>query len=83
MQIQHENNLVPVPVNTSKPKLVAFLVFVCPTASFIAQISSSKNVSKWDTILAPVAKQWITKDILSYGSQSKHTKCATHFFGKY
>ena len=51
------------PVNTDKPKLVAFLVFVCTTASFIAQISSSKNVLKRDAILALVAKQWIAKDI--------------------
>ena len=53
------------PVNTDKPKVVAFLVFVCTTASFIAQISSSENVSKRDAILAPVAKQWIAKDIPS------------------
>ena len=31
------------PVNTDKPKFVAFLVFVCTTASFIAQISSSEK----------------------------------------
>ena len=31
------------PVNTDKPKFVAFLVFVCMTASFIAQISSSQK----------------------------------------
>ena len=49
------------PVNTDKPKFVAFLVFVCTTASFIAQISSFENVSKRDAILAPVAKQWIAK----------------------
>ena len=46
-----------VPVNTDKVKFVTFLVFVCTTASFIAQISSSENVSKRDAILAPVAKQ--------------------------
>ena len=34
-----------VPVNTDKPKAVAFVVFVRTTASFIAQISSSENVS--------------------------------------
>ena len=45
------------PVNTGKPKFVAFLVFVCKTASFIAQISPLENVSKRDAILAPVAKQ--------------------------
>ena len=32
-------------VNTVKPKVVAFLVFFCTSASFIAQISSSENVS--------------------------------------
>ena len=29
------------------------------------------------------AKQWISKDIPSYGSQSKHAKIAIHWFGKY
>ena len=57
------------PVNTDKPKVVAFLVFVWMTASFIAQISSSENVSKRDAILALVAKQWIAKDIPRYRSQ--------------
>ena len=32
------------PVNTDKPKGVAFLVFDCTNALFIAQISSSENV---------------------------------------
>ena len=45
------------PVNSEKPTFFALLVFVCTTASFIAQISSSENVSKEDAILAPVAKQ--------------------------
>ena len=82
LQIQHEN-IFYLPVNTDKPKLVAFFVFVCATASFIAQISSSKNVSKWDTILAAVAKLWVAKDIPSYGSQYKRAKIAFHWFGKY
>ena len=59
------------PVNTDKPKFVAFLVFSCTTASFIAQISSFENVSKRDAILAPVAKQWIAKDSPSYGEPIK------------
>ena len=71
------------PVNTDKPKLVAFLVFARTTAWFIAQISFFENVSKRDAILAPVAKQWIAKDIPSYGSQSKRAKIAIHWFGKY
>ena len=53
------------PVNTGKPKFVAFFVFVCMAASFIAQISSFR-------LLAPVAKQWIAEDIPSYWSQSAH-----------
>ena len=71
------------PVNTDKPKVVAFLVFVCTTASFIAQISSSENVLKRDAILAPVAKQWIARDIPSYGNQSKRAKIAIQWFGNY
>ena len=71
------------PVNNNKPNFVAFLVFVCMTASFIAQISSFENVSKRDAILAPVAKQWIAKDIPSYRSESKRAKIAIHWFGKY
>ena len=71
------------PVNSDKPKVVAFLVLVCTTASFIAQISSSENVLKRDAILAPVAKQWIAKDIPSYGSQSKRAKIAIQWFGNY
>ena len=71
------------PVNIGNPKFVPFLAFVCKTASFIAQISPSKNVSKRDAILPPVAKQWIAKDILSYGSRSKLAKIAVHWFGKY
>ena len=71
------------PVNTDKPKVVAFLVFVCTTASFIAQTSSVENVSERDAILTSVAKQWIAKDIPSYGSQTKRAKTAIHFFGKY
>ena len=39
------------PVNTDKPKVVAFVVFVCTTASFIAQVSSSENVLKVGAIL--------------------------------
>ena len=70
-------------MNTDKPKFVAFLVFVCTTASFIAQISSSENVSKQDTILAPVAKQWIAEDIPRYGNNSKRAKIPIQWLGKY
>ena len=83
LQIQRENNFLPSRINTDKLKFVAFLVFVCTTALFIAQISSSENFSKRDAILASVAKQWLAKDIPSYGSQSKGAKITIHWFGKY
>ena len=51
------------PVNTDKPKLVAFLVFACTTAWFIAQISFFENLSKRGAILAQFAKQWIANGI--------------------
>ena len=54
-QIKNEKHFLP--VSTDKPKVVAFLVFVCTTASFIAQTLSFENVSERDAILAPVAKQ--------------------------
>ena len=69
-------------MNSEKPKFVALLVFICTTASFIAQISSSENVSKQDAILAPVEKQWIAGDFPSYESQSKRAKIAIQWLGK-
>ena len=68
LQIQHENNFLP----TSKHRqanFVAFLIFVCTTASFFAQISSSENVLKRDAILAPVAK-----GMPSYRNQSENAQ---------
>ena len=61
LQIQYEVIIFLLPVNTNKPKFVTFLdkLFLCTTASFIAQISSSENLNvlKRDAILAQVAKQ--------------------------
>ena len=71
------------PVNTDKPKVFAFLVFVCATTSIIALISSSENVSKRVVILAPVATQWTAKDIPSYGNKSKRVEITIHWFSKY
>ena len=82
LEIQQEKKFLP----TSKHRqaeVVAFLVFVCTTASFIAQISPSENVSKRDVVSASVSKQWIAKDIPSYGSQSKRAKISIHWFDKY
>ena len=58
LQIRHENHFLL--TGEHRQAKVAFLVFVCITATFIAQISSSENVSKRDAILAPVAKHGIT-----------------------
>ena len=69
-------------MNPEKPKFVALLVFICTTASFIAQISSSENVSKQDAILASVSKQWIAENIPSYESQSKRAKIASQWLSK-
>ena len=73
LQIRHENHFLL--TSEHRQAKVAFLVFVCITATFIAQISSSENVSKRDAILAPVAKQWIAKDIPSYGSHQNAKNC--------
>ena len=56
LQIQHEKIIFYLPVKNDKPKFFAFLVFVCTTASFIAQIWSFENFSKGDAILALVTK---------------------------
>ena len=56
LQIQQENNFLSTSKHRDKLTLVAFLVFVCTTASFIPQISSSENLSKRDAILASAAK---------------------------
>ena len=71
------------PVNTKKPNFVYFLLFVGAAASFTAKISSFETVAKREAILNPVPKQWISKDIPSYGSQSERTKIAIHWFGEY
>ena len=69
--------------DTDKPNLVSFLVFVGVGASFIAKISSFENVAKREAVLNPVPKQWISKEIPSYGSQSERAKIALHWFGEY
>jgi len=71
-----------VPVNTDKPKAVAFVVFVRTTASFTAQISSSENVSArarrhLGSGCKTVNSQGY-KDIPSYGRQSKSAKIAIY-----
>ena len=69
------------PVNADKPKFRGLLGIWM--YDFFIYRTNFENVSKRDAILAPVAKHWIGKDILSYGSQSKRAKIAIHWFGKY
>ena len=75
-QIQHENNFL---ANTDKPKFVAFLVFVCTTALFIAQISSFSKMSRKET---PSWLRFQNNEELRIfrvtGSQSKRAKIAIH-----
>ena len=59
------------PVNTDKPKFVSFLVFAGAAASFTAKILSFETVAKREAILNPFPKQWISKDIPSYGSRTR------------
>ena len=68
------------PVNADKPDFVSFLVFVAAAASFTAKILSFETVGKREAILSPVPKQWISKDIPSYWSQSERAKIAIHWF---
>ena len=83
LQIQHENNFLPTNEHRQAKGCRSLGIFFCTTASFIAQISSSENVSKQDATLAPVAKQWIAEDIPSYETQSKRVKIAIQWVGKY
>ena len=82
LQIQRENFFYR-PVNSDKPNFVSFLVFFGAAASVTAKISSFETVAKREAILNPVPKQWISKDIPSYGSQSERAKIAIHWFGEY
>ena len=71
------------PVSAEKPDFVSLFVFVAAAASFTAKILSFETLAKREAILNPVPKQWIFKDIPSYGSQSERVKIAVHWFGEY
>ena len=49
----------------------------------MATISSSETIAKRGAIFLSVRKTVNIQDIPSYGSQSKRTKIAIHWFGKY
>ena len=67
LQIQWENFFLP----TSKHReaKVCFFLGTCWRSCFIYRYSSFETVAKREAILNPVPKQWISKDIPSYGSQ--------------
>ena len=71
------------PVNTDKPNFVSLLLFVGAAASLTAKIPSFETVVKQEAMLNSVPKQWISKDIPRYGSQSERAKIAIHWFGEY
>ena len=81
--IQEKHFFLYRPVNTDKPNFVSFLVFSGSAASFTAKILSFETVTKREAIMNPVAKQWISKDIPSYESQSERAKIAINWFGEY
>ena len=64
-------------------KFCLFLRIVGEAASFTDKIWSFETVAKREAILNPLSKQWISKDIPSYGSQSECAKIAIHWFGEY
>ena len=49
----------------------------------IFYLSVHTDKPKFVAILAPVAKQWIAKDIPSYNWANQNAKIAIHWFGKY
>ena len=75
-----ENFFFYLPVNADKPDFVSFLVFVAAAASFTTKILSFETVGKREAILSPVPKQWISKVIPSYWSESERAKIAIHWF---
>ena len=71
LQIQWENFFV----QTSNQWQAKFCLFL--------GIHLSKLSWNEKPFLTPVPKQQMSKDSLSYGSQSERTKIAIHWFGKY
>ena len=73
-------------VNLNNPNSFAFLAFVGTAASFDARMNSFETAMKRDTILTPIPKRRIAKDIASYRSQSNCTKLVStdlvHFIGR-
>ena len=83
LQIQRENFFPP----TSKQRQAKFClllgIFSHSATSVTAKISSFETVVKQEAMLNSVPKQWISKDIPSYRSQSESAKIAVHWFGEY
>ena len=71
----------PVNIPTSQSLSLSWYLLV-QLLPFTANISSFETVAKQGAILNPVPKQWISKDIPSYGSQSEGAKISIHWFGE-
>ena len=77
LQIQYDNNFQLL-VNTNKSNFVTFLVFVGTAASGANMSFTERYIS-----FCPKIKQWIAKEIPTYGNPSTRAKVAMHWFGKY
>ena len=75
LQIRQQSNFVP----TSKHRYAKR----CRFLPFVAEMSTSETVPKRNVILTPILKQWRAKDNPCYRSQSKRTKNAIYWFGKF
>ena len=83
-QIQWENSFLATSKHRQAKCFLSFLAFVGAAASFTAKISSFETVAKREAESRhEQMKQWISKDIPSYGSQSERAKIAIHWFGEY
>ena len=82
LQIQREKFFL----QTSKHRQAKFCLFlgICWLSCFIyAKILSFETVSKQEAIWNPVLKQWISRDIPTYVSQSERAKIAIHWLGEH
>ena len=89
--IYTETQSIEVYIRCSSPTLRGIVVLVFTTSDgqkkcrFINGHNFLLLKLSWNNMpfFSPFPKQWISKDIPSYGSQSKRTKIAIHWFGKY
>ena len=81
------SDVFPFPVPTGMNGKSLYHLPSSPWRLFLPFTSDSPTLLKLSPNDAPFfsafANQWISKDIPSYGSQSKRAKIAIHWFGKY